>query len=186
MRLHAVLRSSDTMLVTVPSPNSESAINVLREIFQRYLETKHELAGDVDRLALKGWPDRKAAVQALSQVTNLVMECELQRFEHLLSHVPLASTVWTSIATITQRLHTDWHATDEQVLNDANTAYRDVVRKLEAAERKHDRAALDGPFKDARRDPEFGIACEAFAKRNRELDQQLSALRMKCPEPSSL
>ena len=90
------------------------------------------------------------------------------------------------ITTITQRLYTDWQATDEEVLSDADSAYRDIVSQLKAAERKHDRAALEGPFKDARCDPQFEIACEAFAKSNRELDAQLSALRNEWLVRSSL
>jgi len=163
----------------------EEAITGLRSIFKGYLETKRQLAADANRLLLKGWPDRRTTAQSLLHVTNLVIDCELLRFEHLLSQVPLSSTIWTSIMTITQRLWTDWTATEEQALSDANAGYRDIVSQLEVAKQKHDRAALYGPFKDARRDPEFGIACEAFAKRNRELDAQLTALRMKWPDPSS-
>jgi len=180
-------RGSDSEKVNgIKTMEREDAVKGLRDIFQRYLDTKRRMAAAVNRLLVKGWPDRKPAAQSLLHVTNLVIECELLRFEHLLSHVPLESAKWTSITTITQRLWSDWHATDEHVLSDASTAYRDIVSQLEVAERKHDRAALDGPFKDARRDPEFGVACEAFAKRNRELDAQLGALRMKWPEASSL
>jgi hypothetical protein len=163
----------------------EDAINALQEIFKGYLESKRGLAADVDRLLLKGWPDRKTAVLALSQVTNLVMECEILRFEYLLGHVPLESPIWASLETITRRLHTDWRDTDEKILSDANAAYRDIMRKLDAAERNRIPAALDGPFNDARRDLEFGMACEAFAKRNGELDSEFGVFRSQWPEPSS-
>lgn len=162
------------------------AIKALREIFDRYLATKRGLAADIDRLVLKGWPDRKSAVQALSQVTNLVMECEILRFEYLLNYVSLESPIWISLGTITQKLHTDWHPSDERILSDASATYREAVKKLEAAESNRDPAALDGPLKDARRDSEFGMACDAFAKGNDELDREFGALRIKWPEPSSL
>ena len=178
---------------STPDPEREpermgraDTVKALREIFGSYLATKRGLAADMDRLVLKGWPDRKSAVQALSQVTNLVMECEILRFEYLLNHVSLGSPIWTSLETITQKLHADWHPGDEKILSDANAAYRDAVKKLEAAERNRNPAALDGPFKDARRDPEFGMACDAFAKRNNELDREFGALRIKWPDPSSL
>jgi hypothetical protein len=160
------------------------AIKALRAIFDSYLATKRGLAADMDRLVLKGWPDRKSAVQALSQVTNLVMECEILRFEYLLSYVPLESPIWKSLETIMQRLHTDWRDTDEKVLSDANAAYRDTAKNLKTAERNRNPGALDGPMKDARRDPEFGMVCDTFAKRNDELDRQFRALRTKWPEPS--
>lgn len=152
-------------------------------IFDRYLETKRGLAADLDRVVLTGWPDRKPAVHALGQVTNLVMSCEILRFEYLLSSVLLESPIWASLETITKKLHTDWHLDDERILSDANARYRDTVRKLEAAKRNRNREALDGPLKDARRDPEFSMACDAFAKRNDELDTAFVALRTRWPEP---
>ena len=162
---------------------SADAINELRAIFERYLATKRRLGADMDRVVLKGWPDRKSAMQALSQVANLVMECEILRFEYLLSHVPLESPIWTSLDTITQKLHTDWHASDEKMLSGANAIYRDTVKKLEAAERSRKPAELDDPIEDARRDPEYRTVCEVFRQSNDELDRQLSALRIKWPEP---
>jgi hypothetical protein len=157
------------------------AINALRTIFHGYLATKRGFGAEMDRLALKGWPDRKPAVQALSQLSNAVMECEMLRFEYLLSHVSLDSPIWTSLQTILQRLLTDWLPSDESILGDANAAYRDAMRRWEAAERNRDPSALDEPMKDARRDPEFKLVCAAFAKRNNELDREFAGLRVKWP-----
>jgi len=109
--------------------------------------------------------------------------CEAQRFEYLLQHVPLDSPMWTSFEAITDRLHTHWHVGDETILSNASAAYRDTVGRLEAAERNRNTAELDGPFKDARRDPEYRIVCATFAKRNQEIDRQLAALRMRWPKP---
>jgi hypothetical protein len=161
------------------------AIKALREFFDGYLASKRGLAADMDRLVLKGWPDRKPAVQALNQLSNVVIECEILRFEHLLNCVSLDSPIWTSLDTILQKLHTDWRPSDERVLGDANVAYRDAMRRWEAAERNRDPSALDGPLEDARRDPEHKLVCAAFAKRSRELDREFAGLRLKWPEPSS-
>lgn len=105
------------------------------------------------------------------------------RFEYLLRHVPLDSPIWTSLQTITQKLHTDWHDSDEKMLSDANAAYRETVKKLEAAERSRNPRELEDPIKDARRDPEYRTVCEVFRKSNDELDRQFSALRIRWPEP---
>jgi len=168
------------------SMTREDTSKELREIFRGYLETKRGLAADVDRLLLKGWPDRKTEAQALRQVTISVMECEILRFEYLLSYLPFENPAWTSLQTTTRRLHTDWRDADEKILSDTNAAYGNTVKKLDAAQRDRTPGALDSPFKDARNDPEFGIACQAFAKRNDELDEQFRALRVKWPKPSSL
>ncbi len=101
--------------------NREDVIGELRDIFRRYLETKRRLITDFDRVALKGWPDRKADLRALTELATLVME-------------------------------------------------------------SRNRAALEGPVKDAGRDPEFGLLCAAFAKSNDELDLQFRALRLRWPE----
>ncbi len=164
----------------------EETVKVLRKIFQGYLESKRVLAADIDRVVTKGWPDRKPEVQALSEVTKLVMECEILRFEYLLDHVPLESPIWTSLVAITRKLHSNWDADDERALSNGNAAYQDTMRELAAAERSRNPAALDGPFKDARRDPEYETACRAFARKNSELDRQLAALRLPWPKRSGL
>jgi hypothetical protein len=164
----------------------EETIKALRDIFQSYLESKRVLAADIDRLVTKGWPDRRTEVQALNQVTELVMKCEILRFEYLLDHVPLESPIWTSLVAITRKLHSNWDGDDESALRNGSAAYQDAIRKLEAAERSRNPAALDGPFKDARRDPEYNIACKAFAAKNRELDRQFGALQLPWPKRSGL
>ncbi len=110
------------------------------------------------------------------------MESEMLRFEYRLSYVPLEDRVWTSLQTITERLHTGWQPNDERALSDTDATYRETMAKLEAAERNRNRAALEGPVKDAGRDPEFGLLCAAFAKSNDELDLQFRALRLRWPD----
>jgi hypothetical protein len=118
-------------------------------------------------------------------LSNVVMECEILRFEYLLNHVSLDSPIWSSLQTILQRLLTDWRPSDETILGDANAAYRDAMKRWEAAERNRNPTDLDGPLEDARRDPEFKLVCAAFAKRNNELDSEFAGLRVKWPEPES-
>jgi hypothetical protein len=185
--VYSLMKFPDRTPGPEPGPRScEETVKVLREIFQGYTDSKRALAADVDRLVLKGWPDRKTEVEAWGQLTKLVIECELLRFEYLLIHVPLESPIWTSLVTITQRLHTDWQASDESILREENPVYRETMRKLEAAEGARNPAALDGPFKNARRDPEYGAAVEAFTKKNNELDRQFDALRLMWPKGSSI
>jgi hypothetical protein len=159
----------------------EETLKCLREIFQGYLETKRSLAANADRVYLKGWPDRRIALQALSRATSLVIAFESMRLEYLLTHVPLESPVWTSLQTITERLHAGWQPDDENALSLQNPAYQHTMRELEAIEKVRNNESLAGPFKDARRDPDYAAACNAFAKANQELDRRFAALRLNWP-----
>jgi hypothetical protein len=158
-------------------------INALRDIFKRYLASKAELAADVERLSVKGWPDHKSAIQAWREEIKLVMTCEMLRFEYLLIHVPLESPTWTSLETVTRKLDTGWHPSDEKILSDTNTTYRDAAKKLEAADRQRNPAALEGPFKDAIHDPEHKTAFGTFTKTTDILDKEFGALRIKRLQP---
>jgi hypothetical protein len=76
----------------------------LREIFRQYTEAKRELSVVTGRCLLKGWPDRKTAVQDLAKTTSLVMEYEALRFEHLLSDVAVEGPVWKSLGAVLDRV----------------------------------------------------------------------------------
>ena len=114
---------------------------------------------------LKGWPDRKAAVQSTTRLGNLVADIELLRFEYLMSAVPVDATVLKSFDCIFDRLYKGWRDSDEAALRERNPTYRDVSRELEAAEATKaalDPTALAGPFAGAERDPEYRDACASL------------------------
>jgi hypothetical protein len=151
----------------------------IRDIFRQYIEAKREFGAVAERCLLKGWPDRKAAVQSMSRLGNLVSEIELLRFEYLMSTVPVDAAVLKSFACIFDRLHKGWRDSEEVALREKNPTYRDVSRELEAAEAAKaagDPTALDGPFAGARGDPEYRNAFTALDKKHRHLEEQLGSL----------
>jgi hypothetical protein len=151
----------------------------IRDIFRQYVEAKREFGAVAERCLLKGWPDRKAAVQSTSRLGNLVSEIELLRFEYLMCAVPVDATVLKSFACIFDRLYKGWRDDEEVALRDRNPTYRDLSRELEAAEATKaaaDPTALDGPFAGARGDPEFRKAFASLDKKHRQLEEQLGKL----------
>ena len=157
----------------------------IRDIFRQYIEAKREFGAVAERCLLKGWPDRKTAIQSMSRLGSLVADIELLRFEHLMSAVPLDATALKSFAAIFDRLDKDWADSEEIVLREKNPTYRAVSRELEAAKATKaalDPTALDGPFAGAKGDPEFQIAFASLDKRHRQLEEQLGRLAARVPK----
>lgn len=150
----------------------------IRDIFRQYIEAKREFGAIAERCLLKGWPDRKTAIQSTSRLGNLVAESEWLRFEYLMSAVPLDARVLKSFDSIFDRLDKGWGNSDELALREKNPTYRAVSRELEAAKAKAalDPTALDGPFAGATGDPEFRSAFAALDKKHRQLEEQLGEL----------
>jgi hypothetical protein len=157
----------------------------IREIFRQYIEAKREFGSVAERCLLKGWPDRKAAIQTTSRLGKLVSESELLRFEYLMSAVPVDATVLKSFACIFDRIYKGWRDSEEVALREKNPTYRDVSRELEAAEATKaalDPTALDGPFAGARGDPEFRKAFASLDKKHRQLEEQLGKVATRVPK----
>jgi hypothetical protein len=144
-------------------------------VFRDYTAAKREFLAITDRCYLKGWPDRKAAVQHSSNVRALIIEQESLRVEYLLSGVTVEAVVWKSLAGILNRISKNWRDGDEGALEANSPTYRNITRQLAAAG-PIDRAALDGPFNGAKGDPEFLGAFHTFNKKRIELDERLARL----------
>jgi hypothetical protein len=166
----------------------DNPVIALRDIFRQYIEAKREFGAIAERCLLKGWPDRKTAIQSTSRLGNLVAETELLRFEYLISAVPLDATVLKSFACIFERIDKGWRDSEEVALRAKNPTYQDVSRELEAAEAAKaalDPTALDGPFAGARGDPEFRNAFASLDKKHRQLEEQLEKLAARVPRIAS-
>ena len=148
----------------------------LREVFREYTQAKRELLAVTIRCYLKGWPDRKAAVEELAKMSELVMEQESLRFDYVLSCARVETGEWKSLETILHRLSTHWKDSDEVELEATSPAYRELTSRFAMAA-PTDKAALDGPGKAAQADREWQLAVHAFNKRHDELDVRLSRLR---------
>ncbi len=166
--------TSSVVMTTVDEEN-------LGEVFRAYIQAKRELLVVTHRCYLKGWPDRKSAVESLTNVSLLIIEQELLRFDHLLSGAPVDPTVWKSLESILRRISNDWRDSDEVALIASSSAYRDIANRLAAAP-AIDKAGLDEPGKAARGDPELQNAVHTFNKKHDELDRRLVGL---CDVPSN-
>lgn len=157
----------------------------IRDTFRQYIEAKREFGALAERCLLKGWPDRKAAVQSTSRLGDLVSEIELLRFEHLMSAVSVDAATLKSFACIFDRLYKGWRDSEEVALRERNPTYRDVSRELEVAEATKaalDPTALDGPFAAAGRDPEYRNAAASLDEKHRRLEAQLGKLAARMPK----
>jgi hypothetical protein len=157
----------------------DNPVIAIRDTFRQYIEAKREFGAIAERCLLKGWPDRKAAVQSTSRLGDLVSEIELLRFEYLMNAVPIDVTVLKSFACIFDRLYKGWGESEEIALREKDPTYRDLSRELEAAEATKaalDPTALDGPFAGAARDPEYRNAAASLDKKCRQLEEQLGKL----------
>ena len=150
----------------------------LREIFREYIQAKRELLEVTVRCYLKGWPDRKAAVEDLAKMSGLVMEEELLRFDYLLGRARVETAEWTSLKNLVRRLSNQWEDSDEVELKATNPAYRELLTRLAAAT-PIDKSALDGPGKGARADREWQNAIHAFDEKHDELDSRLTRLHLR-------
>lgn len=159
----------------LPGAGPKRAVAV-REIFRRYIDAKRDFLTITARCYLKGWPDRKSAVQAWSALCALVIEQEVLRFDYLISGARLDAAVWKSLESILNRISKDWKECDERELAAQSSAYQDVLKQLAAAESIVDKPALHGPFSGAKGDPEWLNAIHAFDKRRSDLDDQLGKL----------
>jgi hypothetical protein len=153
----------------------EDRASVVRDAFRQYTDAKREFLAITERCYLKGWPDRKAALQHFSKVCALIMEQESLRFDYLMSGIFVEAAVWKSLTGILNRISKDWKDSDEVALETNSPAYRDITNQLTAAG-PIDKAALDGPYKGAEGDPEFRSAIHAFNNRRIELDERLASL----------
>ena len=167
--------------------DSDNPAIAIRDIFRKYIEAKREFGAVAERCLLKGWPDRKAAIQSMLRLGNLVSEVELLRFEYLMSTVPVDAAVLKSFDCIFERLYKDWRDSEEVALREKNPTYRDLSRELEAAEAAKaakDPTALDGPFGGARGDPEYRNGFTSLDKKHRQLEEQLARLAARLRDTS--
>ncbi|HEY8052929.1 MAG TPA: hypothetical protein VIE42_08985 [Steroidobacteraceae bacterium] len=130
-----------------------------------------------ERCAIKGWPDKKAALHRVFRIQELFCEREALRLNHLLCDSAYDHAVWkgyASISIVHDRLEGGWTNVEEQVLSSSDATYAAVQNEIENLNAANDPVALEGPFRMARRDPELIAATHNLENKVRELDVQLS------------
>lgn len=142
---------------------------------RQYLYGQRELVQTMERCAIKGWPDRKAALSVAFRIQHLFHERELLRLEYL-SH-QTSPDLWrsfTSISLVRERLQQAWKADDEETLRRSEAGYVAVQKEIDDLQRVLDPVALDGPLNMAKRDPEVSTLARALERKLRDFDKQLS------------
>jgi hypothetical protein len=152
--------------------------SAVQDLFRQYVEALREFVATSGRCYLKGWPDRKAAVQNITKLGHLNCDLQLLRFEYLVSAGFLEPAMCASIKGISDRIWKGWEESDEAALKNASQQYRDVLAQQQAGWAVLDKAAIEGPSEGARRDPEFRKAAEDYRDRYWALDAQLQKLAL--------
>ena len=141
---------------------------------RQYLYGQRELVQTMERCAIKGWPDRKAALSVAFRIQHLFHERELLRLEYL-SH-QTSPDLWrsfTSISLVRERLQQAWKADDEETLRRSEAGYVAVQKEIDDLQRVLDPVALDGPLNMAKRDPEVSTLARALERKLRDFDETI-------------
>ena len=154
----------------------ENVPSAVQDVFRQYVEALREFVVTSGRCHLKGWPDRKAAVQNSTKLGHLNCDLQLLRFEYLVSGGFLEPAMCASIEGISDRIWKGWQESDETALKNTSQRYRDVLEQQRAGLASLDKAAIEGPIDGARRDPELRKAAEDYRDRYWALDAQLQKL----------
>ncbi len=161
------------------SRKAEAPVDVtveVRNILKRYVDAKNAFLTTSKRCATKGWPDRKDAINNANAIRVLQGELEILRFDFLTSAAPADYALFSSLASIMERLYKNWKDSEETALRDKSAAYRELVTESETLEATVNPEALDGPFAAALGDPEYRAAANALRMKYYELDAQLGQL----------
>jgi len=149
----------------------------IRDVFCQYIESKRLFLSIAERCSIKGWPDRRAALQNSFRLQQLFNEREALRFDHLMNYHRFTVGDWKSLQTISARLEQGWSASEEEALRHVNSRYDDLEREILACQASQDPEALDEPLRAVQRDSEYVSARDAISRRTLELDKHLARIR---------
>jgi hypothetical protein len=128
----------------------------LRHEWHRYIDAKRQLWAVTERCSLRGWPDRTSEIRNAIRLQELFCDQESLRMEHLLATREASATqAWTTLSAISKQIRDEWTDSEEEKLRAGDPIYNELVLEIERCSAAHDPATLEGPFRDARRDPEY-------------------------------
>ena len=157
------------------SKDIEDRATMVGRIFCEYGKSKREFITIAELCSVKGWPDRKVAIQKAFKLQILFDQRETMRFDHLLSRQAPEIAAYKSLSEISDRLTKQWNEGDEASIVGDSCTYRDVLHEIEICQASLDSDALDGPFKAAQRDSEYLRARQILQEKLHSLNSQLSA-----------
>jgi hypothetical protein len=106
----------------------------------------------------------------------LYSEQEVHRLECLAHIEPSSIRDLAILSALNERAFKGWTDSEESHLKDTNPVYSQLVRHIKICIDGLSAEALDGPIRDARRDPEYLLAKNAAADAVAECDVALSEI----------
>lgn len=146
------------------------------DIFRRYQQEFRDFITVMRRCWLKGWPDRKDAIECCCVVAFAYSDQALMRLDFLLSHDQLQPSACGSVGDIHHRLFDDWSEAEESALATSNPAYKESVAARKAAQACNRPDDTEEPAKMAKSDPEYIRARETISDLVWHLNEELKKL----------
>jgi hypothetical protein len=139
----------------------------------------HRSLGELEQQprGLKGWPDRKGALQNAFRLQQLFCAQELRRAEYLAASLKMSDALRrpTTIAVIEKMFREAWNDRHEKAMRQTDPSYGALADEIELCRAAFDRQAVEGPLRDAQRDPEWIAARKAAQEVLCEYDRQLGS-----------
>jgi hypothetical protein len=148
----------------------------LRDLFREYLQAVRKFVEVHGRCIVKGWPDRKDAIEVATRLAYLNCDVQAWRLDYLWEQGLLERKPYQSLSGIFDRLNKEWSESEEAALKASNEPYREAVTDSDVARTRLDPPALEGPSGDLRRDKEYLRALEDLRQKAQSLDAQLQKL----------
>jgi hypothetical protein len=146
------------------------------DLFREYLQAMREFLEVRRKCIIRGWPDRKEAIEVQSRLAYLNCDVQAWRLDYLWTHELLEPTVCRSLASIFERLNKEWSAGEETTLKETDELYRATVANSDVARSRLDPPALEGPSEDLERDRDYLQALDVLRRKAHSLDEQLQRL----------
>lgn len=151
--------------------------NLVEEVFLKYLDARRAFNLELERCALKGWPDRSVAIRNAARLQELYYSLLSARLNHLVLQNGSDDATWnnhTNTLKVHERLQDQWSEREEQTLRLSDTAYAQIQSEITKLEAAADPEALIEPFNMAKRDPELVSAGWRLNNTVLDLDRELA------------
>jgi hypothetical protein len=157
------------------TPNIRALL--VEHVFHRFIEARVEFILALERCALKGWPDRRAAIRSNTHLQELFYELLSLRLKHLVLRSASDNIGWSEYTT-TEKVHVrvqdGWSEDEEQALRLCDKVYAQMQSEILKVTAATEPPALDGSFAMVKRDPELLSAWSRLNNSILALDRELS------------
>jgi len=155
---------------------------IVCRIFLRYLDARIKFNAELERCALKGWPDRGASIRMATRGQERLLRRLAMRLSELAGREGPEAPRWevyTSTLKVHKALEDYWTEADEISMRAKHPSYAANEAEIIRIRKSSDPEAVREPFEMAKRDPELVAAGWSLDRTVRDLDLELSALDSK-------